>query len=54
MEQKQKKIPNNQMITTNEDLKRFSRQLENKNMTDEQFRKAYERFKRPAYHMKGE
>lgn len=50
MEQKQKKIPKNKILTTDGDLKRFSRQLENKNMTDEQFRKAYERFKRPAYY----
>ena len=49
MEKKQKKIPNNQYITTNGDLKHFSRQLETKNMTYEHFKKAYEKFKTPAY-----
>jgi hypothetical protein len=50
MEQKKKVIPKNKMVTSEGDLKRFTRQLENKNMTDEQFRKAYERFKRPSYY----
>ena len=54
MEQKQKKIPNNKLITTDGDLKRFSHQLETRNMTDEQFRKAYWWFKRPAYYQNTE
>jgi hypothetical protein len=54
MEQKKKVIPKNKMVTSEGDLKRFTRQLENKNMTDEQFRKAYERLKRPAYYQNTE
>lgn len=54
MDQKKKETPNNKVITTEGDLKRFARQLENKNMTDSHFKKAYEWFKRPAYGQKEE
>jgi len=46
----QKKKPNNKYITTEKDLKGLTRQVESKHMTDTHFNKAYEWFKRPAYH----
>lgn len=51
---KKKKDGNNRYITTHGDLKEFASQVNNNVFPDQKFQKAYERFKRPAYQMRGE
>lgn len=42
-----------EIMTPHADLKRFTQQVESKCITDVHFKKAYEKFKTPAYHTKG-
>lgn len=49
-----KMVNKGEFITTHTDLKNFTKQVEAKRIPDEHFRKAYDKFKTPAYHTKGE
>lgn len=37
-------------ITTHDELKNFTSQVNSQTFPDQKFQKAYEKFKRPAYH----
>lgn len=51
---KKRRASNGEYITSHADLKNFTKQVESKHIPDEHFAKAYDKFKTPAYHMKGE
>jgi hypothetical protein len=53
-EKKLKRDGNGKYVTTHDELKGFTKQVENKSFGDKHFEKAYSRFKAPAYGMKGE
>lgn len=46
-------VRKNELITSHRDLVGFTRQVENHNITDEHFKKAYDSFKQPPYGQKG-
>lgn len=48
------KVDYNKFVTTNKELKGFTKQVEDQTFGDKHFEKAYESFKRPAYGAKEE
>ena len=47
-------VKKNVIITNSRDLKGFTKQVEEKHITDEHFKKAYDIFKKPPYGQKEE
>ena len=47
-------LKKNVIVTNSRELKDFTKQVENNNITDEHFKKAYDIFKKPPYGQKEE